>query len=175
MQNLKALDKALANLEESVNRIVEEQTIQAEFNTPQIDSPTFVAEREDRPSTYDVNKLTVRVQGQKPITLGQLLQKAKQSMANRQKDPQLGPDSYEELVASLYKIFLKDMGEYAGMTKEDFAEWLVANFGGNNNNSPDVVIYPDSVGKTPNFDQRETQYSQRNWDEMNAGVPQPTV
>ena len=173
MKNLKAIDSALAKLEEAVARISEEQTIQAEFNTPQLDSQTFVAEREDRPSTYDINKLTVRVQGQKPITLGQLLQKAKQSMVNRQKDPKLGPDSYEELVASLYKIFLKDMGEYAGMTKEDFAEWLVANFGGNNNHSPDIVIYPDSVNKTPSFDQREIQYSQKNWDEMEAGTTTP--
>jgi len=175
MQNLKILDNILAKLEESVDRIIEEQAIEAEFNTPKIDTPTFVIEREDRPSTYDPKKLFVRVQGRSPITVDQLFQKARQSYENRQKDPRLGPDTYEELVVNLYKIFLKDMDEYPGMSKEDFAEWLLVNFGGNNNKSPDIVIYPDSTSRAPTFDQREIQYSQRNWEEMEAGLKQPAI
>jgi len=175
MNNIKAIERVLSQLEESVNRLVEDKGISAEFTTPPLDTKTFKAEREDRPSTYDPKQIMVRVQGQSPISLEQLLIRAKKSVAGRQKDPNRGPDSFEELVAKLYRVFVQDLGEYAGMTKEDFAEWIVANFGGNNTAQPDIVVYPAETNRPTLFDTRETQYSQQNWDEIKAGAKEPAL
>ncbi len=175
MKDTKAIERVLSQLEEAVNRLVEKgnEGISAEFTTPPLAAKTFRTEREDRPSTYDPKEIMVRVQNQAPISLEQLLIRAKKSVTERQKDPSRGPDSFEELVAKLYRTFVQDLGEYAGMTKEDFAEWVVANFGGNNTAQADVVVFPAETGRSTIFDTRETQYSQKNWDEMQAGAKVP--